>query len=342
MIPSEYPLSSLNTVPSNSPNSLTSGSIDIQESSFQRSPQLAGQSSPTSSTTPTPQEDHPSQQQLLIITSTTTTADSLPSPPSGPCPNRSQSSLSTLTNKLLNLFRNCLCFCPLKLYRCTFKSARSKTSQILKTGSKSSQCSCAAFVPYYEDRQTAPISLGRNSLVRCVSPTDRRRKTGSGNSNNNRSKTELDSCFYRRLPAWLILLLVWGVAFLLGIPHIFHTGLFVWKHPHPEVESMVRCRTNLFPTPELRQLTTLYTFITQYAIPIGLTSCFYLHIGIFLWRRETVGALSASRRALMLARKRRRVRLLIFVVLVFAACWAPLNLYKLATDYHYVEFNHSK
>ncbi|KPM03784.1 7 transmembrane receptor (rhodopsin family)-like protein 5 [Sarcoptes scabiei] len=99
---------------------------------------------------------------------------------------------------------------------------------------------------------------------------------------------------------------------------------------------MTRCTINDFPDDRTKQSLTLYTFLTQYLMPIGFTSFFYLHIGIFLWRRESIGSISERRRVFILQRKRKRVRLLIMVVATFAVCWFPLNLYVLLNDFGFV------
>ena len=142
-----------------------------------------------------------------------------------------------------------------------------------------------------------------------------------------------------RLPAWFILSTVWLIAILLSYPHSLFTKIVHYDLVSPP---MIRCIINNFPNADSRIQLTLYTFITQYLLPIGLTTYFYLHIGMFLWRRETVGATSEGRRIFLLQRKRRRVRMLILVVLMFAVCWFPLNLYIILTDYNVIPHHQCK
>lgn len=136
----------------------------------------------------------------------------------------------------------------------------------------------------------------------------------------------------RRFPAWFILSAVWIISILLSYPHSLYTKLEINRQYQEFMKPMIRCR---FQPPDARtaiQL-TLYTFFTQYILPIGITTYCYLHIGIFLWRRETIGALSEGRRVFLLQRKRRRVRMLCLVVLVFALTWLPLNVYIILKDF---------
>lgn len=130
----------------------------------------------------------------------------------------------------------------------------------------------------------------------------------------------------------VIIALVWTVSIVLSTPHAFFSEVTHIKLGEFE---MTRCRSNVFSSPTQAKLLSAYTFCSQYLVPIGLTTYFYLHIGIFLWRRQTVGVISERRRIIMEHCKRRRIVILVLVVLAFAICWLPLNLYNLLVDFDY-------
>lgn len=114
---------------------------------------------------------------------------------------------------------------------------------------------------------------------------------------------------------------------ILSIPHSLFSRIV-----HYDYLNMTRCTINAFPNEQAKRLLTIYTLCSQYILPIGLTSFCYLHIGIFLWRRQNIGSLSEQKRRILLRKKRKRVQLLIIVVGTFAICWLPLNLYVLLTE----------
>ena len=144
----------------------------------------------------------------------------------------------------------------------------------------------------------------------------------------------------RRLPAWLMVSTVWTIALVLAYPHSLYVQLI--HYDFSKSLKMTRCTINKYPDHDTRLALTWYTTITQYIFPIGLTTYFYMHIGVFLWRRVTVGAVTESKKILLLERKRNRVRMLSFVVFVFALCWLPLTLYNICTDHGYITHHQGK
>ena len=136
-----------------------------------------------------------------------------------------------------------------------------------------------------------------------------------------------------------ILFLIWLASCLLSVPH----GLFmrvVDKSPDLKTEKLLRCQV-IYPEPrqEFRQKLTLFAFISQYVTPMLLTCICYSRISLFLWGRKIVGTVPECRRLSIMKAKIKRIKMLITVVLVFAICWLPLNVFHILTDFDLILYS---
>ena len=53
-----------------------------------------------------------------------------------------------------------------------------------------------------------------------------------------------------------------------------------------------------------------------------------------LWLRPLVGQATINQQYTQYKIKRKTIKMLIIVVVIFVICWLPLNLYHLLTDFH--------
>ena len=143
--------------------------------------------------------------------------------------------------------------------------------------------------------------------------------------------------FYGRRCSTLIRIvgLIWFLAIVFSIPH----GMYN-KVVHNKLLEISRCRVE-YPEPkqQFRQRITIFTLMTQYLVPILITIACYLKICLFLWRRRIIGSVSEDRRESLNRRKLRRIKMLIIVVIVFAICWLPLNIYHILSDYKIISYS---
>lgn len=127
-----------------------------------------------------------------------------------------------------------------------------------------------------------------------------------------------------------MVVLIWLSSALLSIPHGLYNTVKTFEIPSFK---MVRCSA-VYPSDDFRVALAIFTPLSQYLFPIGLTALFYARIGYFLWSRtDPVGEVTEGRRASLIRRKRQRVKMLVVVVTVFALCWFPLHLYVTLIDF---------
>ena len=153
-----------------------------------------------------------------------------------------------------------------------------------------------------------------------------------------RNKHLNDSCFCRMVPFGRILSIIWILSGLLSIPHcIYHKQVTTVLD---QKLRLTRCLVE-YPKPdqEFRQILTMVAFLTQYTVPILLTSICYLKISCYLCGRKPVGNMSEAQRIILTRQKRQRINMLITVVLVFAFSWLPLNVFHLLADFEVIEYS---
>lgn len=97
---------------------------------------------------------------------------------------------------------------------------------------------------------------------------------------------------------------------------------------------LTRCQAR-YPHPalEFRQWLTLATFLTQYALPLSITAVAYVGVTRRVWWRAVVGAATKEQLSVQLRAKKKTVKMLLVVVVLFALCWLPLNTYHLVVDF---------
>lgn len=124
-----------------------------------------------------------------------------------------------------------------------------------------------------------------------------------------------------------VVIFIWIASILLSLPNaIFNSVVEQFTY-----RKMFRCITQ-YPSADHRKGITLYTVITQYLIPLILTSVAYIRIVKRLWYSSVLGAVTEDQAKHRNKAKKKTITMLIIVMVVFAFCWFPLNLYHLISD----------
>ena len=116
------------------------------------------------------------------------------------------------------------------------------------------------------------------------------------------------------------ILIIWMLAFILSLPHsIFNV---IKQVPFNGVV-LNRCRpVNPQLNIDFRLLLTIEVFLTQYLLPLLITTILYIKIGrIISDQGKVLNTADNERRRAQAEAKRRRILMLALVVIVFAVCW---------------------
>ncbi|CAI5448661.1 unnamed protein product [Caenorhabditis angaria] len=89
---------------------------------------------------------------------------------------------------------------------------------------------------------------------------------------------------------------------------------------------------------------TTYTFVVvgiQYILPLLALAYAYIQIGTTIQKRSKASrTVDTTRRLHMQNRNRRALLLLCLLVLTYAICWAPMNLYHVLNGLEYITYSH--
>ncbi|CAG2109880.1 unnamed protein product [Medioppia subpectinata] len=99
-------------------------------------------------------------------------------------------------------------------------------------------------------------------------------------------------------------------------------------------QGLIGCRV-IFPSDVslvLRKMRVMLTIITQYVMPLSITGYFYGLVVYAVWSREQVGTASQTKTKSFNENKKRTVKMLITVTVLFGLAWFPTHLM------HYLKF----
>ncbi|XP_052771150.1 G-protein coupled receptor 83-like [Mya arenaria] len=130
----------------------------------------------------------------------------------------------------------------------------------------------------------------------------------------------------------VVITVVWMVAIGLSLPF----GLFNKVQTVDFFFKKVKRCTSDFPNPsdKWEKYLTITTFLLQFIIPLTVIGISYGRIVKKLWVRTHVGAVTQNQHVSQQKAKRKSIKMLIVVVIMFAICWTPLNLYQVLADFN--------
>ncbi|XP_005090267.1 QRFP-like peptide receptor [Aplysia californica] len=128
----------------------------------------------------------------------------------------------------------------------------------------------------------------------------------------------------------LVILCIWAFALSLGVIALI-TGRT------KEVGGRVLCE-EVWPDQDSKLAYGFFIMIITYFLPVTILSVTYIGIGRQLWRRNLPGNADDNRDAQQLKSKRKVVKMLATIVLLFGLCWLPLHLFMMVVTFKYNAF----
>lgn len=130
----------------------------------------------------------------------------------------------------------------------------------------------------------------------------------------------------------VILVVIWLASMGFSLPFSIYARV---EEVELIISSRLRCRMR-YPEPSdiYEQRLSVATILLQYVIPLSIITVAYSRIAIKLWSRRSLGHCTHDQRLYQARTKKKTIKMLIIVVVVFALCWMPLNLYHVLTDLH--------
>ncbi|KAM5245957.1 G-protein coupled receptor 83 [Ctenodactylus gundi] len=121
---------------------------------------------------------------------------------------------------------------------------------------------------------------------------------------------------------------IWVLAAFFSLPHAIFQKLFTFKYSEDVVRSL--CLPD-FPEPAdlFWKYLDLATFILLYILPLLVISVAYARVAKKLWLCNTIGDVTTEQYLALRRKKKKTIKMLMLVVVLFALCWFPLNCYVL-------------
>ncbi|XP_012231185.2 tachykinin-like peptides receptor 99D isoform X2 [Linepithema humile] len=126
-----------------------------------------------------------------------------------------------------------------------------------------------------------------------------------------------------------VAIVIWIVGVILSLPMLVFYTTYTQNFINGEVR--VICYGAWPNTYDEYLYNVVFTILT-YFLPIGSMTFTYARVGLELWGSQSIGEATA-RQLENIRSKRRVVKMMIVVVVIFAVCWLPFHMYFIVTSY---------
>ncbi|XP_076632519.1 RYamide receptor [Colletes latitarsis] len=130
--------------------------------------------------------------------------------------------------------------------------------------------------------------------------------------------------------AQFLILAVWVLAMTISVP-IAVVSQLSQPSPKYEVCKKYMCQ-EVWPSLENKYYYSIALLVLQYVIPIMILVFTYTSIAVMVWCKRPPGEAENVRDQRMARSKRKMVKMMMTVVIVFTVCWLPYNILMLIID----------
>ena len=120
---------------------------------------------------------------------------------------------------------------------------------------------------------------------------------------------------------------------IFSIPHGIFNELI--ENFDSESQTRILCWV-VYPDGNYRKWISIIAFLTVYLIPLSTTTIVYSLIGIQIWKQRRSGGGDMTPEQINLRgenSKKKTIKILVLVVIVFVVSWLPLNLYYILNNF---------
>ncbi len=114
---------------------------------------------------------------------------------------------------------------------------------------------------------------------------------------------------------------LWTMSLLLSGPHFYFYGL-----KRPFLSDKQYC---IIICDDCHKRLLIMSVIMQYLVPLCVISPTYIHLGVFLWRRPSIGAQTPHKIRINRSKKRKALGMLLSIVTMYVLCWSPVYIHAL-------------
>lgn len=128
-----------------------------------------------------------------------------------------------------------------------------------------------------------------------------------------------------------IILVVWLLSMLTSLPILLLSELTMPDAKWHRCNEYYFCGENWENT-DYKALYTHVLFLLQYCFPLLVLLFTYGRIGIEIWGKTSPGEAHRNRDLNFARSRRKMIKMMIVVVVVFSLCWLPMNLYTIISE----------